>query len=386
MTSLSTSLAPSPPFPPLLLPSFPLPQLASLQGLGPSAQLNMGDLTSQTSASPTIANEDPKTMAELPSGPPPVVGRLVPGVEPVGQTEASLEAQAQAQPQPAGQQHPFASQLDMSRATHPQHAQHAQHGGSRPYNMAPMANALPQVQYRPGQYPVGHQQQRYNHPASPPMMPQMPYGPSAGAMNMNMGHQGYYVQQQPHMVQYYAGGQSPSQMQMPPRQGMAYYPQQMMMGQPQAGFYYPQPTQYSTPNQSMSPTPLPRQHQHQHHHSSNPTAKADSHSQSVAKQKAAGAPRNFDEGGKPARGQGQKIHHRHQRSKSSRLTRLADPGDKRPGAVRGPPRKPRQSGKKLQTSCNGEPSALIGLFSRIRYLGREPPASNGLDDSRSARV
>lgn len=303
----------------------------------------MGDLTSQASPSPSTGHAEPKNMADIP-GPPPVVvsSRSAATADSMSQAEASL--QAQAQPQIAGQQqqHPFASQLDMSRATHPQNAQHAQHGGSRPYNMAPMANALPQIQYRPGQYPVAHQQ-RYNHPASPPMMPQMPYGHSAGGMSMGMGHQGYYVQQQPPMMQYYAGTQSPSQMQLPPRQNMAYYPQQMMMGQPQAGFYYPQPTQYPSPNQSMSPTPMPRQHHH--HHNNSPTTMADPQFQPMNKSKPAVGPRATDEANRTTRGQGQDLQPDVRRSVNNVLTWLLDSTDKRKGAVRGPPRKPKQSGK-----------------------------------------
>lgn len=191
--------------------------------------------------------------------------------------------------------------------------------------MAPMANALPQVQYRHGQYPVAHQQ-RYSHPTSPHMAP---YGHSPGGMNMNMNHHGYYVQQQPQMVPYYAGNQPQSQMQMPPRQNVAYYPHQMMMGQPQGqpqgGYYYPQQqAQYPNPNQSMPQAPAPRQFQHQNSHANNPNVVADTSSQPAIKPQHVAGPRVIDGLNRPTHGQ--------------------DTTGKRQGAVRGPPRKPKQSG------------------------------------------
>ena len=149
----------------------------------------------------------------------------------------------------ATSQNAFAAQLDMTTP-----AQASRQGG--PYNMAPLANSLPQSSFRGNHYPNGPQH-RYNAAASPPMVPQMPqqmshYGPSP---SMSMPNQAYYGQQPPQMAQYYPGGQMPSaQAQSPihPRQNMGYYPNQMMMGHPQAGYYYPPATQYAAPPQGVS--------------------------------------------------------------------------------------------------------------------------------------
>lgn len=144
---------------------------------------------------------------------------------------------------------PFASQLDMTASPQPGNPGHP---GA--YNMASMADALPPVQYRIGQYHHGNNQ-RYNPTTSSPMMQQMqqmsPYGPSPG---MNMAAQAYYVQQQPQMPPFYGGNQlSPAQphSSMLPRQNIAYYPNQILMNQPAQGYYYPQPSQYGSQNQGM---------------------------------------------------------------------------------------------------------------------------------------
>lgn len=206
----------------------------------------MGDLPA--SVTPDAGHDEPKNIADV-LGPPPVVSsRPTPAI--VG--HGSIPPPSQLHVQPSGQ-HPFASQLDSS---HP-----AQPGGSGTYDMANMTNALPQVQYRSGHYPVANQQ-RYGHPTSPPMMAPMSHMPHYGhTPGINIGHQGYYVQQEPHMSQFYAGNHmapGQSQSQIPPRQNIAYYPQQMMMNQHQPGFYYQQPPQYGAPNQAMSPATVPR--------------------------------------------------------------------------------------------------------------------------------
>lgn len=103
-----------------------------------------------------------------------------------------------------------------------------------PYNMAPMANALPSA-FQPGQHPPNNQQ-RYNSANSPPMVQQLG----------QFVRQGYYMQQ-PHMAQYYGGqmSQASNIQPMVPRQNMQYYPNHMMMGHPQSTYFYPLQHQYS---------------------------------------------------------------------------------------------------------------------------------------------
>jgi hypothetical protein len=115
--------------------------------------------------------------------------------------------------------------------------------------MSPMANNLPQVPYRGGQYPTGASQ-RFNPASSSAVIPQIAqmaqYGPSP---TMPVPNQGYYPQQPP-MHQYYGGQMSPPQSAnaMPSRQNMGFYPGQMMMGH-----YYPG-AQYGQQGQGMPPS------------------------------------------------------------------------------------------------------------------------------------
>lgn len=118
-----------------------------------------------------------------------------------------------------------------------------------PYNMASLANALPQPPYR--QVPVNSSQMRYNPSgASPGMLGQaqpMHQYSGQGAMGQ-VPNQAYYMQQQPQMSPYYNSPMSPSQPQsnMSPRTNMPnmpYYGNQLMGSQQphsSMGYYYPQ--------------------------------------------------------------------------------------------------------------------------------------------------
>ncbi|PHH90931.1 hypothetical protein CDD83_2230 [Cordyceps sp. RAO-2017] len=179
--------------------------------------------------------------------------------------------------------------------------------------MTTMANALPTVAYRSGQYPQGAQ--RYMPTTSPPMVQQMPHMPPFGAPPpMAMG-QAYYIHQ-PQMPQYFgAGHMSPSQGPPPmsARQGLAYYPNQMMMNPPQSAFYYTQANPYPGQQQHAASSVVPC------HYALGTTQNPDARK----------PPRPTADGpGVPAQNsrQGQE-----------------EPGS-RQSTVRGPPRKPRQSG------------------------------------------
>lgn len=161
----------------------------------------------------------------------------------VGKQQQDLPQQTPQAQDPGAPKHAFSSQFDMASSPPA--------GRPGPYNMANIANALPQPGYRSGQSPQGAQQ-RYNPVASPPMMHQMPQMPQyTGHAPMPMANQGYYVQQ-PQMPQYYGPSQlSPTQPQsIPPRQPMAYYPNQMM-NNPYNHPYYYQGNQYQGQAQPM---------------------------------------------------------------------------------------------------------------------------------------
>lgn len=138
----------------------------------------------------------------------------------------------------------------------PEMAQPQAHARPGPYNMGPLANALPQQPYRQG--PVNPSQMRYNPSgASPSMLSQaqsMHQYSGQGGM-AQVPNQAYYMQQQqPQMSPYYALPISPSQPQssMSPRTNMSYYGNQPMANQQShssMGYYYPQMTPFHSHGQ-----------------------------------------------------------------------------------------------------------------------------------------
>lgn len=233
-------------------------------------------------------------------------------------------------------QHAFSSQLDMAQQPAP--------GRPGAFNMNGMANALPQGSMRHGQYlPAGqqqHQQQQRFSPAasSPSMMPQMPQmAPQyPGQAAMPMGNPHYYMPQHHQMQHYYASQLSPTQQQARPNMG--FYPNQMVMNHPQnshipQGYYYPSGP-YPHQGQAMPNHMVAAQYL-----STTNTAHAD--------------PRIVP----PINGVDQSnvnVSPNHKLGvqstpKDSQLRLGAhiciEEGEGRSGIVRGPPRKPRQSGK-----------------------------------------
>ncbi|KAH7326612.1 YT521-B-like domain-containing protein [Stachybotrys elegans] len=142
--------------------------------------------------------------------------------------------------------HPFSSQLEVAGSPIGDR--------SSPYNMGPLASALPQGGYRPGHYNHGGQQRM-----NPAMMHQMSHmAQFAGPPSMSLTGQGYYHQQHQHQHQhqqhqqhashYHSASQPPTIPQQsvgPPRQNMSYYPNHMMMNQHHNSYYYPPTTQYA---------------------------------------------------------------------------------------------------------------------------------------------
>ncbi|KAL7932191.1 YT521-B-like domain-containing protein [Trichoderma chlorosporum] len=134
-----------------------------------------------------------------------------------------------------------------------------------PYNMTPLANALPLDNYHHGQYQRGVQP-RYNAGLSPPVAQHMPPIPQyTGPSQMPMMPQGYYVPQAQHISSYYGGGHLPVNQvgtAMLQRQNMAYYSAPLAMGHPATQYYYqqtaPYPLQYSSPQPAVAPSQHPR--------------------------------------------------------------------------------------------------------------------------------
>ncbi|KFA64185.1 hypothetical protein S40285_00873 [Stachybotrys chlorohalonatus IBT 40285] len=158
-----------------------------------------------------------------------------------GQTaNPSLSLQPQQNISPS--QHAFTSQLDVAAPPSVER--------SGPYNMVPMASALPQDGYRHGHYsPAG--QHRVNLSASASMIHHM--SPYAGPAPMPISGHTYYPQQQ-HMNQYYNTTQHPSTHSLvagPPRSTMGYY--QAVTNHPQPGYYYPHAPQYPSSVQPVVP-------------------------------------------------------------------------------------------------------------------------------------
>ncbi|KAK3362835.1 YT521-B-like domain-containing protein [Lasiosphaeria hispida] len=127
-------------------------------------------------------------------------------------------------------QHAFSSQLDMAQP----------HGPSRAglFDLSNMANSLPQQAYRPGPYSQG--QPRYNAIAMPSTVSQF------GSQNVMapVPSQQYYMPQHTHMTHFYAAPLSPqAQANVPSRPDLGgYYPNALLINQQQhlaTQYYYP---------------------------------------------------------------------------------------------------------------------------------------------------
>ncbi|KAK8081644.1 hypothetical protein PG996_000425 [Apiospora saccharicola] len=205
----------------------------------------------------------------------------------------------------------FSAQFDM---TQPQ-----VNGRVGPYNMGAMANALPQTNYRPT-YNQGAQP-RYNNGGPPPgvahSMAQMTQYGGHTAVNPIMGQQ-YYMPHHSQIQQFYNHQLAPSQQaaNMSPRHNMAYYPGQVMMNPAQqqqlsGGYYYGQPGTYVGQTQAVPGQMMPGQF-------------------------IASGPRGVSPSGP-----------QDQFGPMSVLGPADESSRNRSNVVRGPPRKPRQSGNAI---------------------------------------
>ncbi|OHF01087.1 hypothetical protein CORC01_03654 [Colletotrichum orchidophilum] len=279
--------------------------------------------------------------------------------------------EAQGIPHPQHQQygppqHAFSSQLDM--------AQQPAAGRPGAFNMSNIANTLPQSNMRPVHYGPGgqpqHQQQRFS-PAtsSPSMMPQMPQMPHMapqypGQAAMPMGNPQYYMPQHHQMQHYYTNQLSPTQQQARPNMG--YYPNQMVMNHPQhnhipQGYYYP-PAGHYAQNQSLQNPMVSAQYFGTNAEHSDPR---------VIPQ----MPNGIDHSGINAPSS-----HRSSGNAPTVSTRrrsiadgVTEMGDGRSGIVRGPPRKPRQSGHAIWV---GNLPPQTDLMNLVHHVCKE---ANGLE-------
>jgi hypothetical protein len=210
-------------------------------------------------------------------------------------------------PAAAFDQHGFAAQFDMIPSPPPSAGRQA------PFNMAPMANALPHAGYRHGHYPHQGIQQRYHSTPSSAAMHQMSQMSPFAGPPMPMPNQDYYLQQPP-MPPFYGAGQLGStqgQSNVSPRPPVPYYTNQVMMNHPPAGYYYAPTPQYNVQPQPISTNMMPSPYM-------------------------VGSPTS----------PGARAMHRTPDDPATQQRGYATgTSDQRQNAVRGPPRKPRQSGE-----------------------------------------
>ncbi|KAI1083070.1 hypothetical protein F5B20DRAFT_444865 [Whalleya microplaca] len=290
----------------------------------------MGDVPQPTAAASEFATSDAASSTH--QGIPPNEGHppLPQGPSPTNNPAFQAQYQQLYAPSPNA----FTNQLDMS------HAQGSNRQGS--YNMTAMANALPQPGYRPS-YSHGQQPQRFNTGPSPGVMqpiPQMAHFAGQPGMSQ-LGAQQYYVPQHPQMSSYYSAqmSSSPQQHQAPqqaglsPRHSLSFYPNPVMMSQSQhpiPAYYYPSSNQFPTPNVAIQGQVAPGQYYVPDGVQSDPR------------------------GSSPSQGNEQAGYVQ------------SDPSpDNRSNVVRGPPRKPRQSGHAIWIGNLPPQSDLMSLVHHV---------------------
>ncbi|KAI1176868.1 hypothetical protein F4777DRAFT_236646 [Nemania sp. FL0916] len=212
------------------------------------------------------------------------------------------------------------------------------------YDMSAMANTLPQAGYRSG-YSGGQQHQRYT-PAGPNMIPQMVPFPNQPHMSQLPSPQ-YYVHQHQQIPQFYNPPTSPTTQQHQQHQigqvrggmGMGYYPNQVLMSQsqPSVPYYYPS-NQFSTQNNLGM-----------NHHTAHP--------QYVMHDGTSGGP-----------GDSSGVQNNQRARGSGWLVPNEEATGNRPSGVRGPPRKPRQSGHAIWI---GNLPPQTELMSLVHHVCRE---------------
>ncbi|KAI8624669.1 hypothetical protein F5Y19DRAFT_467649 [Xylariaceae sp. FL1651] len=221
-------------------------------------------------------------------------------------------------------------------------------GRQEPYNMSAMASTLPQSGYQPG-YAAGQQQQQHQRytPPVPNMIPQMVQYPSQSHMAQLANHQ-YYLPQHQQLPQFYGAQISPTAQQHqshqagPSRASMSigYYPNSVMMNQSQTpipGYYYTPTNHFPAQNPSI-PNHLVQ-------------------SQYFLPDGSSGDPRGSSPSQKTSHG-----------GSFGGFVPNEDFSANRPNIVRGPPRKPRQSGHAIWI---GNLPPQTDLMSLVHHVSRE---------------
>ncbi|KAI1113595.1 hypothetical protein F5Y14DRAFT_441706 [Nemania sp. NC0429] len=240
---------------------------------------------------------------------------------------------------------PFSGQLEM------QYAQGPNRQGL--YDMSAMANSLPQAAYRPG-YGSGQQQPQRYTPAGPNMIPQVVQFPGQSHMPQLLANQQYYLPQH-QITHYYNTQMSPASQQHQQHQmgssrndmGGGYYLNNIMLNQPQApvpGYYYASSTQFPTQNSSI------------HHHLVQ--------GQYFIADGSSGRP-----------GDSSPLQRNHDAGGFGGMASRDEPTGNRPNIVRGPPRKPRQSGHAIWI---GNLPPQTELMSLVHHVCREAPGLESL--------
>ncbi|OAA80648.1 YTH domain protein [Akanthomyces lecanii RCEF 1005] len=203
--------------------------------------------------------------------------------------------------------------------------------------MAPMASALPHGGYQHPASPGVYRQ--YSQQTSPPVMQHMPHNPYAGHHPASMMLPGYYMQQ-PQMHQYYAANGPPGH--HPPhsmqgRGNSGYYPVPFVMDHPQSPGYYPQPPQFPEPSRQRPDYMMNRQNSQGHipHEGRNPPRR----------------PSN-----------------RTTRSFRDQTPPSVDTKRQQQNMVRGPPRKPHQSGHAIWIGNLPPQTELMDLVHHVCEL------------------
>ncbi|KAJ6786082.1 hypothetical protein PWT90_08588 [Aphanocladium album] len=224
-----------------------------------------------------------------------------------------------------------ADQVDKTRPSASPTVEH------EPFRMAPMASALPHGGYQHPPPPGGHRQ--YNQQTPPPVMQHMPPNPYIGHHHGSIIIPGYYLQQ-PQMHQYYATNAPPGHPGSHPMQARGssgYYPVPFVMEHPQSPGYYPQPPQFPDPNLQRPDHMMNRQY-----------------SQGHIQQESRNQPR------RPS--------NRTNRSFRDQSLPSVDTKRHQQTTVRGPPRKPHQSGHAIWIGNLPPQTELMSLVHHVCEL------------------
>lgn len=194
------------------------------------------------------------------------------------------------------------------------------------FDLASMNNTLPAINHRP-QHPsqyIHNHAQSYSPTTSPPMAHQMAPIPPYGGPAMPMPNHSYYVQSQ-QMPHYYPTG-NPPHGQSQGRQGMVYYPNQIMMNPSQQNFYYSHDAQFSGHLPAIPANVV-----------------TGAYMTGISKPDARNSARFA--GGQY--GQGPWLQNHETMNSNGEYGNRSDTSSAKQNTVRGPPRKPRQSGHAL---------------------------------------